>query len=168
MAKSKIPRKMADPEVRFWSSVEFHDPDQCWPWTGALKNDGRGAFRMGRRGEPSISTGRAAFLFAHGHLPIQANHLPVDCHDPGCCNPLHIYDGTQTDNMQDRLSDGYRHRRLPSEVEAAVAAEVNRGASQVNVALAYGLDKSLINRVMRAARGIPYTQPRRRPDADHE
>jgi hypothetical protein len=121
---------------------------------------------MGGRGSTSVSNGRAAFFFAHGYLPEQANHLPVDCHNPSCCNPLHIYDGSHTENMADRGADGYRHRRLPPDQEWAIFDRIKAGESQRSIAAALGIDKARVNRIARAARGLPYTQPRRQADAD--
>jgi hypothetical protein len=95
--------------IRFWSKVDIRDPDECWLWKGGVDFYGHGQIRLGGRGEGITTVARVAYYLTHGIWPENALHMPVDCHNSLCCNPLHIYDGTRTDNMLDMTADGTQH-----------------------------------------------------------
>lgn len=84
-------------EERFWRHVDVKHFDECWEWDGALFSNGYGSIRIGsRRG----LTHRIAYELKFGPIP---NGLYVlhSCDNPKCCNPNHLFLGTQLDNMHD-------------------------------------------------------------------
>ena len=85
----------------FWSKVDVRGPDDCWEWQGGIHGStGYGRFK--RKGI-QYHTHRVAFgldNIPEGH---QVNH---HCDNRKCCNPAHLYAGTQKDNMQDRKKRG--------------------------------------------------------------
>src|SRR5689334_7047965 len=91
---------------RFWSKVDVRGPDECWPWTGYIMPSGYGQFSVGGT---TVLAHRVALALHLGRplLPdMQANHQPVVCHNRACCNPAHLYEGTQAQNRQDCELDG--------------------------------------------------------------
>lgn len=46
---------------------------------------------------------RLSYFFQYGFVPPQLNHK---CNEPLCCNPQHLYAGTQLENMKDRKMNG--------------------------------------------------------------
>jgi hypothetical protein len=86
------------PGKRFWRHVEQRGPDECWLWQASKNKDGYGAFQSGL-------AHRHAWLLSKGEIP---NGLYVlhKCDNPGCCNPQHLFIGTQKDNMADMRSKG--------------------------------------------------------------
>ena len=91
-------------EMRFWAKVQrcIHEewcPFCCWEWQGARSKSGHGRFHFSKLRTSVVS--RLALEMANGHeIPahLNANHW---CHNPACCNPWHLYVGTQQQNMFD-------------------------------------------------------------------
>lgn len=70
----------------------------CLIWTGSLNKWGHGRVWFE---EEFIAAHRLAWWLFFGNDPVdQVNHL---CDIPSCCEPTHLYDGTQEQNMQDKL-----------------------------------------------------------------
>jgi hypothetical protein len=76
----------------------------CWPWTLYCEPEwgyGVAGWQGGLQ-----KAHRLAFFLTEGHWPEpQCNH---HCDNPPCCNPEHLYEGTQTQNNEDMVSRG-RH-----------------------------------------------------------
>src|SRR5262245_2521405 len=86
--------------ARFWPKVDVRGPDECWPWI-AGKGAGYGSFWLDGR---NVTAHRVAFFLANGKWPD-----PFGCHscdNHPCCNPAHIFEGTQWDNDMDRVAKG--------------------------------------------------------------
>jgi HNH endonuclease len=78
------------------------DPDTgCLIWTGSHK----GMHKNGRYGTIAVSTHRLAWELANGPIP-EGMHVLHRCDTPACCNPDHLFLGTQTDNMADKTRKG--------------------------------------------------------------
>lgn len=70
---------------RFWFLVDVQNADACWPWLGAINNNGYGQHRR-------------AYELVKGPIPegLVVMHL---CNNRACCNPNHLEVGTQSDNL---------------------------------------------------------------------
>lgn len=93
--------------AEFWAKVDKSGgPDACWPWTGARWTI-RPYGHLERNGH-KIKAHRYSWELTHGPIPtgLQVCHL---CDNPPCCNPTHLFLGTQQDNMDDMVSKG-RHK----------------------------------------------------------
>ncbi len=94
-------------EERFWSHVDRGSEDECWCWTGATMGKGYGVLK--RPGERlNISAHRAAFELTRGTIS-DGLHVLHHCDNPPCCNPKHLFLGTNGDNVADMIAKG-RHR----------------------------------------------------------
>lgn len=84
-----------DPK-RFLAWVPFHlGLDECWPWQGRCQENGYGTY-SGWKG----AAHRVMFYLAHGRYPEgETRHM---CHNRSCVNPLHLAEGTRSQNMLDR------------------------------------------------------------------
>jgi hypothetical protein len=87
---------------RFWEKVAVGEPDQCWEWTSAKIPVGYGQFFL--QGKPRYAH-RVAFEMTKGEVPPEMNVLHT-CDNPGCCNPDHLWLGTQQDNVRDMMQKG--------------------------------------------------------------
>ena len=85
---------------RFWSKVNKQDENSCWEWTGAL-NNGYGWFHAGKYG-PRNAHRISAFLSKKLESIDSKMHVLHKCDNPKCCNPNHLFIGTNADNMLDK------------------------------------------------------------------
>lgn len=95
--------------IRFWSKVDIKGPDECWNWKASFKSGGKnghyGSFRVGKR---CIRAHRVAYELTYGSIPEgEGPHGVCVCHrcdNPSCCNPSHLFLGSQHDNIRDTES----------------------------------------------------------------
>lgn len=92
------------PEERFWEKVLILGPDDCWEWQGCILAAGYGqlSFRGVR-----VRAHRLVWFFTYGvwpELPVLHNCPNGD--NPACCNPRHLWLGTQLENIADRDAKG--------------------------------------------------------------
>jgi len=90
-------------EERFWVKVDIPVIGYgCWDWIGASNPKGYGRFRMDGRNEGAH---RASWIINRGLIP-EGLHVLHHCDNPSCCNPSHLFLGTNTDNRQDSWAKG--------------------------------------------------------------
>jgi hypothetical protein len=92
---------MATPEefrIRFWSRVDMHGLDECWPWKGRINWAGYGSFSAGGK---EWRANRVAWMLSEGPLKT-GEHVLHRCDIPPCCNPRHLFLGDPTVNAADR------------------------------------------------------------------
>lgn len=87
-------------EERFWSKVDVRGPHECWHWTACRARYGYGMIRHDGRTQRAH---RVALLLTDAPPRGHALH---HCDAPSCCNPLHLYWGTDADNVADRERRG--------------------------------------------------------------
>lgn len=89
-------------EERFWSLVSVGPPDVCWEWLGYKTKKGYGQLPVMH---PHRRAHRMAFELSGGRLK-PGEVVLHRCDNPPCCNPRHLFAGTQLDNVRDRQSKG--------------------------------------------------------------
>lgn len=118
------------PQSDFWDRVDKSSGiEGCWPWTLA-KSCGYGQF--GRKVGGKLKNFRTHRLALEYKL--QRHLLPGECachkcDNPECCNPNHLFVGTQTENMADMNSKGRNawHRPRKTTGEAHGMAKLTAG-----------------------------------------
>jgi hypothetical protein len=83
---------------RFWSKVDIKSPEECWEWKAGKTLNGYGTFRLSVKHKYAH---RLAWELTNGPIP-EGMSILHKCDNRGCCNPDHLYVGTQYDNMMDR------------------------------------------------------------------
>ena len=81
-------------------------PTPCWEFQGAKDQDGYGKIRVGDEIERAH---RLSFMCKHG--PIESGMVVRHkCDNPPCCNPEHLFLGTNEDNLKDMARKGRAQR----------------------------------------------------------
>lgn len=88
---------------RFWAKVDIKGADECWNWKGAKCSGGYGSFWVTDNSinpHKVIGSHKVAYELIHGkiHEGLSVLHR---CDNPACCNPNHLFLGTQECNVRD-------------------------------------------------------------------
>lgn len=85
--------------LRFWSKVDKHNYNECWSWLGpVIRGKNYGIFNINER---NYLAHRVSFFLDADIQPILL--VLHECDNPICVNPWHLFQGTQEDNMQDKV-----------------------------------------------------------------
>jgi len=92
---------------KFWSKVLLKaNTSLCWEWGGAKNIKGYGQFSLKKNGIlTSEKSHRESYRLSKGEIPknIMVCH---SCDNPSCCNPNHLFLGTNSENMKDMYKKG--------------------------------------------------------------
>ena len=148
-----IPHLTPQDADRFWSKVNVLGPDDCWEWQSTCGRGGYGRFTL--QGS-AIFAHRLAWHLANGPIPGQLC-VCHKCDNPPCCNPNHLFLGTQLDNIQDRTTKGrtvslsgerhYGHKL--TEADVIKIRQALRSQTRIKKALAakFGVTRQNIRRI---------------------
>lgn len=89
-------------EERFWSKIDVRGPCECWMWRAGTNGNGYGHILWGEKRELAH---RVSYSLANGPIP-GGLHVLHKCDTPLCVNPAHLFVGTHTDNMRDKVDKG--------------------------------------------------------------
>lgn len=136
---------------RFWSNVV--KSEGCWNWIGGKDKDGYGKLQLYGA---SLRAHRFAYKLYKGHIDDTLMVLHT-CDNPSCVREDHLYQGTNEDNVQDRI---IRQRQQSQWGEANPAAklsteivlEVRRlwasGVRQVDIGKLFDIDPKYISSIV--------------------
>lgn len=88
--------------ARFWKKVVKNGPDKCWGWRGGVADFGYGRFRIFGTHKTAH---RISYVLEFGEIK-HGLWVLHRCDNPPCCNPAHLFLGTQQDNSDDMVSKG--------------------------------------------------------------
>ena len=93
---------MKTTEERFYEKVMMIPFHECWEWAGSQNGDGYGLFWWNKKVEKAH---RASYKINIGTIP-DGMHVLHTCDNPSCVNPDHLFIGTNTDNVNDKVKKG--------------------------------------------------------------
>ena len=101
----------------FWMRVKIGRLDECWLWTSGTYSTGYGRFWVGKRPDRRRRGAHIlAFEIFHNRTVQVGLCICHACDVPLCCNPLHLWEGTDEQNFAD-MRTKQRHR-IPISAEA--------------------------------------------------
>lgn len=124
-----VPDLTAKEIDRFWSKVNKNGPipqhrpelGPCWLWTASCRH-GYGQFPLSRPAQKkSYPAHRVAYKIANRRLGIL--EVLHHCDNRPCCNPQHLFEGTQADNVADMMTKGRHASTVRPEVYDAIKGE---------------------------------------------
>jgi len=144
-------------QKRFWDKVRII-PGECWLWQDNLCAGGYGRLPISR------SLGKEVYAHALAYRLVNKVEIPEDkqinhyCNVKSCCNPEHLYKGTQYQNVQDTVNIGNaRGGSFPGEknpnaklTESQVKEIKYRhknGEKVINLAEEFNVDRHSISRI---------------------
>ncbi len=92
---------------KFWQYIDVRVPMECWNWMRYKLPSGYGMVSMNGKVE---YTHRVSYIICIGEIPKGLSVLHR-CDNPSCCNPNHLFLGTQTENLDDMTKKGRRRYR---------------------------------------------------------
>lgn len=104
-------------ESTFWAKVDKKSPNDCWEWTAQLM-PGKMPYGRMMYSRKRWLTHRLAWTFTFGQIP-EGLLVCHKCDNPKCCNPSHLFLGTDKDNFDDMANKGRNmqpplNRKLPT------------------------------------------------------
>lgn len=148
MIGMQIPQLTPKNIAHFWSKVAVLSDTQCWKWQGPTGRDGYGRFSFRTNGViHNVMSHRAAYLLCHQTNPGDLLVLHR-CDTPQCCNPDHLFLGTDADNADDRNRKGRTKGKLTYKDVCAIRTAYAGGSDQQSIAAAYGITQSNVSRIL--------------------
>lgn len=81
--------------------------DECLEWQGSKSPKGYGKFKIGRK---NTYAHRYAYSAFKGPLE-PGKQVMHTCDNPSCCNPEHLRQGTNQDNVDDKMNKGRHYQQ---------------------------------------------------------
>jgi hypothetical protein len=137
---------------------KFSRSGRCWEWCAAKNRDGYGLFVLGKL----MPAHRAAWLLFRGEIPA-AMYVCHSCDNRACVNPAHLWLGTQTDNMRDKVGKGrcghtapkkpvsgsrHHNSKLTEDAVREIRALARTGVTQAAIATLFGVTDGAVSHVL--------------------
>jgi hypothetical protein len=145
--------------LRLCRTIQSGPDSDCWPWQGPLNT--KGYPRFNANGKRYTAT-RVVLGLRLGRYLEPNERACHTCDNPPCCNPAHLFVGSQADNVADCVAKG-RQRTPASKGETNSRAKLSadqvaeimclKGAMfQREIAQKYGVSRQTVSAIHRGFR----------------
>lgn len=142
-------------EERFWSKVAITtDINLCWEWQAAFDNNGYGRIKDNRVNKKAH---RISWELTYGEIP-EGLLVLHSCDNRKCCNPKHLFLGTNDDNMKDMFKkfrgnaprkEANKNHKLTSELVSEIRLRyAKEKIAQHELAKQYNVSKTTIGYII--------------------
>ena len=131
-------------EARLFSKIQRSENSDCWLWTGMRIRKGYGKIRAFGK---MVATHRLMYELVNGKKLPQAIHVLHRCDVPACCNPGHLFEGTNEENIEDKMRKDRSGKKLCIAEVKEVKSLLARGHTQTAIAALYGVHQCSIGRI---------------------
>lgn len=136
----------------FWNKINIKNNDDCWIWLGGLFKTGYGAFHINYK---TVLAHRYSYELTYGKI-LNGMLVLHKCDNKKCCNPKHLFLGTQKDNMDDMINKGRslfgekhpQHKLMKNNVEEIKKLYTEGKYSQYNLAKIFNVKQVTIWRII--------------------
>lgn len=98
-------RRIRPVAERLWEKIHVGKKDDCWEWKKPFKGFYPSFTIHGGKRRLVYYAYQAAFRLAYGPPP-KGKYVLHKCGNRKCCNPNHLYVGTQRENVHDAIRMG--------------------------------------------------------------
>jgi hypothetical protein len=141
-------------EETFWHNVQI--TDDCWLWTAGKTNGYGELYDNGNH--IHIYAHRFSYQLFFGSVP-DGLFVCHHCDNPGCVNPMHLFCGTNADNMADMVTKGRsnftgakgernRHAKLVASQVITLRQDRLSGLSIKELANIYAIGRSDVSKIL--------------------
>lgn len=140
------------PEERFWNKVKIGKENECWEWVGHLTVKGYGMFKVGTR--KLSSSHRFSYELHFREIP-KGICVLHHCDNRKCVNPKHLFLGTNSDNVADKVKKNRQSRGTNNPNSVLTWKQVNQirklysqGIKNVELSKKFNIDNGRVSRIV--------------------
>jgi len=78
--------------------------NKCWEWQGSI-NYAKGGYGQLSHNKKTLKAHRVSYELYYAE-PLNDLHCLHKCDNPSCVNPMHLFAGTNLDNVKDKILKG--------------------------------------------------------------
>lgn len=126
----------------------------CWSWLATTDKDGYGHIIYGGK---NFLAHRISFLIHNGYMP--EKQVLHSCDNPQCCNPLHLKEGSNAENMRDKVlrnrqsftpavvGEEARNAKLTNQKVLEIRELLNKKVLQSDIANQFNISPALVSHI---------------------
>ena len=136
------------------NTVPPENPEECWPWIGAINSGGYGNFNCKGVTEKAH---RISYRIFCGSIK-DSNVIMHTCDNRRCVNPKHLIEGTQQENVLDMISkDRAKQSHIGNKNGRAILSKqdiprileyIEQGYTHKAISIIFKVDRSTITSVI--------------------
>lgn len=132
-------------KFRFWENVILTDPGKCWNWRGLFFDSGYGQFKIG---DWPYRSHRMSYAINYGPITDPSMLVCHHCDNRACVNPIHLFLGTNADNVHDMIAKGRHGNALVTpEMRREMNFQLSCGHKITEIAKRFGVSRFTVTYV---------------------